>query len=329
VSQVQTNTIHKNSTIKTTDTIRIVEVGLRDGLQNESKFPDETVRKELLLQLIDAGSKSLEVGAFVSPKWVPAMACSEALFSSVLKDQNSHLIPNDVQLSILVPNEQGMDVAIKLGVKEIAIFAACSEGFSQKNTNCSIKESFQRLEVVAKMAYKHNINVRGYLSTCFGCPFDGSVDVSQVVENVKRMLDLGVYEVSLGDTIGIASAGDVERLLSKLLTFVEPRLLAGHFHDTRGQALVNILKSFEMGITTFDSSIGGLGGCPYAPGATGNVATEDVVYLFNSLNKTTGLDINKLLKINNWLSQKMGRTLSSRVSLADLPKNLNHGIILK
>jgi hydroxymethylglutaryl-CoA lyase len=172
------------------------------------------------------------------------------------------------------------------------------------------------------MALTHNIKVRGYLSTCFGCPFEGAVDQAVVVSNIKQMLDLGVYEVSLGDTIGIASAGEVESLLTKILSFVQPHLLAGHFHDTRGQALVNILKAFEMGLTTFDSSIGGLGGCPYAPGATGNVATEDVVYLFNSLDVDSGLNLEKLQKINGWLSQKMGRPLSSRVSLAGISRSV-------
>lgn len=306
--------------------VSIVEVGLRDGLQNEPQYPAVEVRKELLQQLIDAGSRALEIGAFVSPKWVPAMACSEELVLSTLKDQAEQRIPTDAQLSVLIPNEKGMEIAIKLGVKEIAIFAACSESFSQRNTNCSIEESFQRLKIVAQMAGVHQIKVRGYLSTCFGCPFEGAVDPSRVVENVQRMLDLGVYEVSIGDTIGVASAGNVETLFSQLLASVTPTLLAGHFHDTRGQALANILKSYEMGITTFDSSIGGLGGCPYAPGATGNVATEEVVYLFDSMNVSTGLNLEKLIQINQWLAKKMNRTLSSRVGIAKTSSAFNKRI---
>ncbi len=301
--------------------VRIVEVGLRDGLQNESHSPDVKVRRELLHQLVKAGAQSLEVGAFVSPKWVPAMACSEELVEAVLVDQKNKIISENVQLSVLVPNEKGMETALRLGVQEIAVFAACSESFSQKNINCSIEESFQRFDVVAKLATAHQIKIRGYLSTCFGCPFEGAVDRSLVIENVQRMLDLGVYEVSLGDTIGVASAGDVERLLHPLLALVPPARLAGHFHDTRGQALVNILKAYNMGITSFDASIGGLGGCPYAPGATGNVATEDVVYLFNSMGVNTGLNLERLVQTNQWLSQHMGRKLSSRVSLANLSKS--------
>jgi len=304
---------------KVAQAVRIVEVGLRDGLQNEAQFPDAATRRELLHHMVEAGTKSIEIGAFVSPRWVPAMACSEELVKSVLADQKNKIISDDIHLSVLIPNEKGMETAVKLGVNEVAIFAACSEGFSQKNTNCSIDESFKRLAVVARKALSQNIRVRGYLSTCFGCPFEGSVDMSKVAQNVKRMLDLGIYEVSLGDTIGIASAGNVETLLNKLFSFVQPHQLAGHFHDTRGQALVNILKAYEMGITTFDSSIGGLGGCPYAPGATGNVATEDVVFLFNSLNISTGLKLDKLIVINRWLSKKMGRSLSSRVGIAGIP----------
>lgn len=306
-----------------TSKVRLVEVGLRDGLQNEKQYPGVEVRKELILQLINAGSRTLEVGAFVSPKWVPAMACSESLVTSLLQDQEQNQFDSTksqsdavVQFSVLVPNEKGMDMALRLGVKEIAIFAACSESFSQRNTNCSIAESFDRLRVVAQMAHQHKIKVRGYLSTCFGCPFEGAVDRKIIVENVLRLRDLGAYEVSMGDTIGLASAGDVEVLFEQLLSHVSASFLAGHFHDTRGQALANILKSYEMGITTFDSSIGGLGGCPYAPGATGNVATEDVVYLFQSLGVETGLNLEELLKINEWLSQRMGRKLSSRVGLA-------------
>lgn len=316
----------KTTVIGTQKSVSIVEVGLRDGLQNEAQYPDVEVRKDLLAQLINAGVRSLEIGAFVSPKWVPAMACSEQLVESALKNQAQQRIPKEAQLSVLIPNEKGMETAIKLGVKEIAIFAACSESFSQRNTNCSIEESFQRLSVVSQMAQAHQIKVRGYLSTCFGCPFEGAVDSLRVVDNVKRMLDLGVYEVSIGDTIGVASAGNVEALFSQLLSSVKPSLLAGHFHDTRGQAVANILKSYEMGITTFDSSIGGLGGCPYAPGATGNVATEDVVYLFNSMNVSTGLNLEKLIQINQWLSQKIGRTLSSRVGIAKTSSNSSKGM---
>lgn len=296
--------------------VRIVEVGLRDGLQNESVEVSVETRYELLRQLIQAGLISIEVGAFVSPKWVPAMAVSEELFSLALAGQQQQKIPASISMSALVPNEKGMETVLRLGVKEVAIFAACSETFSQKNTNCSISESFARLQSVAKIARDNGIKIRGYLSTCFGCPFEGAVDKNRVTENVQRMLDLGAYEVSLGDTIGLASAGDVEKLLTTLLAKFKPAILAGHYHDTRGQAVANILKSFEMGLTVFDASIGGLGGCPYAPGATGNVATEDVVYLFESLGVDTGVNLSSLLEINQWLSQAMRKQLPSKVGLA-------------
>lgn len=307
--------------------IRIFEVGLRDGLQNEKiDFPIQQ-RQELLTQLIDAGLTHLEIGSFVSPKWVPAMACSEDFVSYSLSELSKGKFPATILFSALIPNEKGLDTALRLGVKEIAIFASCSETFSQKNTNCSIDESFLRLEKVSRMAIQHMIKVRGYLSTCFGCPFEGPVDINQVLTNVDRMKKMGVYEISLGDTIGLASAGDVDKLLSQLLKSHPSDFFAGHFHDTRGQALVNILKAYEFGLRVFDSSIGGLGGCPYAPGATGNVATEDVIYLFNSLGVSTGVDLNKLVNINHWLSQKMNKRLPSKVSLAnhfsnqDLSKN--------
>lgn len=306
---------------KDTKEVRIVEVGLRDGLQNENVVVGVDTRYELLRKLVDAGSNILEVGSFVSPKWVPAMEPSEALFFKALSDQKNQLIPSSVVMSALVPNEKGMESALRLGVKEIAVFAACSESFSQKNTNCSIDESFARLSKVARMATDNGVRIRGYLSTCFGCPFEGPVKLETVSTNVLRLLDLGAYEVSLGDTIGLATAGDVEKLLNHLLQHVSASVLAGHFHDTRGQAVANVLRAYQMGLRVFDSSIGGIGGCPYAPGATGNVATEDLVFLFNGMGVSTGLELPKLLQINQWLSQAMGKALPSRVGLASAPKS--------
>lgn len=302
------------------DKVQIVEVGLRDGLQNESVVVDVETRHQLLLKLVAAGFTSLEVGSFVSPKWVPAMAPSENLFQRAMADQQSGVIPKTVVMSALVPNEKGMEAVLRLGVKEIAIFAANSETFSKKNTNSTINESFIRLAEVTRLALDNGIKIRGYLSTCFGCPFEGPVKLETVGENVNRLLDLGAYEVSLGDTIGLAGAGDVEKLFEFLLRNISAKVLAGHFHDTRGQAVANVLKAYQMGIRVFDSSIGGLGGCPYAPGATGNVATEDIVYLFDSMGVSTGLDLGKLLMANAWLSQNMGKALPSRVGLADANK---------
>ena len=296
--------------------VRIVEVGLRDGLQNESTFVSVETRHLLLRKLVDAGLRNLEVGSFVSPRWVPAMEPSEELFARALKDQADGIIPSETAMSALVPNDKGLEAVLRLGVREIAVFAACSETFSQKNTNCSIDESFKRLSSVMQRAAQEGIRVRGYLSTCFGCPFEGPVRLEAVATNVERLLAMGAYEVSLGDTIGLASAGDVEKLLEHLLRRVPATLLAGHFHDTRGQAVGNVLRAYQMGLRVFDSSIGGLGGCPYAPGATGNVATEDLVFLFNSLSVSTGLDLQRLLDVNQWLSQQMNKPLPSRVGLA-------------
>lgn len=309
--------------------VRIVEVGLRDGLQNEKIEIPVDQRYQLLHLLLKAGLRSIEAGAFVSPKWVPAMAPSEELFLRAQRDLKKGLLPDGTNLSALVPNEKGMEAALRLGVQEIAIFAACSETFSQKNTNCSMDESFHRLKTVVQIAQKQGVKIRGYLSTCFGCPFEGPVSLSVVEQNVSRLLDLGAYEVSLGDTIGLASAGDVERLLNLLLRKNNPSQLAGHFHDTRGQGVANVLRAFQMGLRAFDTSIGGLGGCPYAPGATGNVATEDVVYLFKSLGVETDIDLEKLLDLHRWLSQTMNKELPSKVGIAARhSKNPHQGCFL-
>lgn len=296
--------------------VRIVEVGLRDGLQNEKTMVSLDNRQQILSKLIAAGLNSIEAGSFVSPKWVPAMADSEALFAWYNSEITKGHFSKSLALSALIPNEKGMEAALRLSVKEVAIFAACSETFSQKNTNCSIDESFDRLEKVTKIALKEGIRVRGYLSTCFGCPFEGAVDAEVVHSNVKRMKNLGVYEVSLGDTIGLAGAGDVEFLLNRLFLDIEPLFLAGHFHDTRGQGVANVLRAYQLGLRAFDASIGGLGGCPYAPGATGNVATEDLVFLFNSMKIRTGIQLESLLDLNEWLSGIMGRQLPSKVGRA-------------
>lgn len=290
--------------------VKIVEVGLRDGLQNESSMLTTLQRLELLEKLIAAGTKTFEVGAFVSPKWVPQMAVSKELTELVL---NKYPDQKKFHASVLVPNEIGMKGALETGIKEIAVFASCSETFSQKNINCSIEESFQRFEPIMKIAKKNKIKVRGYLSVCFGCPFEGDVPEKKVVELAKRLYKMGCYEISIGDTIGVATVNQVDSLFKKLKKVVPIAKLAGHFHDTRGQALANILEAYKVGVRVFDSSIGGLGGCPYAKGATGNVSTEDVVYMFNGMNVNTGLDIDKLCEINRWLEPQMNHALSSRV----------------
>lgn len=295
------------------DKINLVEMGLRDGLQNEKTLIDVATRIEMAVRLAKAGARQIELGAFVRSDWVPQMAGSKEVVTAVLNLQKTGQISKDVIFSALVPNEHGFHDALATGIKEIAIFAACSESFSKKNINCSIEESFARFLPVMALAKKHKIKVRGYLSVCFGCPFEGPVPEARVVKLAHRMFKMGAYEISIGDTIGVAHIGQVESLLQKLKTKVPLKNIAGHFHDTRGQALANIERSYQLGVRTFDSSLGGLGGCPYAPGATGNVATEDVVYMFQGMKVKTGLNLQSLVDMNPWVSKKVNHELPSRV----------------
>ncbi len=294
--------------------VRIVEVGLRDGLQNESSTFKASQRMQLIEKLVDAGVRNFEIGAYVSPKWVPQMAVTGELVSNFNKSRLSK--SKDLLPSVLVPNIHGLNLASQAGLQEVAVFISATETFSQKNINCSISESLIRTQDVLSSAKKQNIKVRGYLSVCFGCPFEGEVDEKIVVELVGKLLDMGCYEVSIGDTIGIAQPGQVISLFTKLKRKFGLAKIAGHFHDTRGQSLANILAAFQLGCRTFDASIGGLGGCPYAKGATGNVATEDVVYMFNGFGIQTGLQIEKLIAINHWLQPQINHDLASKVSRA-------------
>ncbi|MGZ3690571.1 MAG: hydroxymethylglutaryl-CoA lyase [Pseudobdellovibrio sp.] len=287
--------------------VKIVEVGLRDGLQNESSQLSVEQRYDLYEKLVLAGVKNIEIGAFVSPKWVPQMAATAELTSMILSEKSK------VAQTVLVPNAEGMLKAIDAGFKEVAIFAACSESFSKKNINCSIAESFERFVPVMQLAREHKIKVRGYLSTCFACPFEGKIAEAKVVAIAKKMHQLGVYEISIGDTIGVATPQDVTSLFKKLKKVIPVKKLAGHFHDTRGTALANILAAYEVGVRVFDSSIGGLGGCPYAPGATGNVSTEDVVFMFEGMKVKTGLNLDLLISVNQWLKSLIDHPLSSKV----------------
>ncbi|MBX3040228.1 MAG: hydroxymethylglutaryl-CoA lyase [Bdellovibrionaceae bacterium] len=302
--------------------VTLVEVGLRDGLQNEKTPVSPETRIEFARRLAAAGIKRMEAGAFVRADRIPQMAGSMQVVQGVLELQKNKRIPKDVEFSVLVPNEKGMLEAIASGAKEVALFAACSESFSLKNINCTIDESFERFAPVMKLAKKHKIRVRGYLSTCFGCPFEGEVPEARVVQIAKRMAALGVYEVSIGDTIGVADPGQVEKLFKKLLKHIPAKKLAGHFHDTRGQALANILTTWRLGVRVFDTSLGGLGGCPYAPGATGNVATEDVVYMFKGMGIHTGFDLDQLIALNPWVAEKVAHTLPSSVGKAGRLKPL-------
>ncbi len=302
------------------ESVEVVEVSLRDGLQNESWILPAAKRVALATELAATGLKRIEAGSFVNSRWVPQMADSDLVLTELRNKQKSGYIPNDVRFSALVPNQHGMDDALKCGAQEIAIFAAASETFSKKNTNCTIEEGFARFAPVVEQALKNNIFVRGYVSTCFACPYEGVIDAHKVVEVANKLYELGCYEISIGDTIGVANVGQIESLFKKLKKVIPAKKLAGHFHDTRGQALANILQAYKMGITTFDSSIGGLGGCPYAKGATGNVATEDVVYMFDGLKVKSGLNLKKLIEINHWLNPLMNHPLSSKVGRVGLLK---------
>lgn len=296
--------------------VTIVEVGPRDGLQNEAKSLPLDVRLEFIKRLSKSGLKRIEVGAFVSPQWVPQMAGTSELIAMIR--QNTELkIPKVFDaLSVLVPNMKGMEGALASGIKEVAVFGACSESFSKKNINCTIDESFVRFAEVINAARAKKIKVRGYLSTAFGCPYEGYVEEKRVVELVKRMLKLGVYEVSVGDTIGVATPKQVESMLKKLKRVVPVKKLAMHFHDTRGTALANVVKSVELGIRTFDSSAGGIGGCPYAKGASGNLATDDLVYLLRGLGYDTGVNLPALVETSNWVKTPIGHSLPSRLAQA-------------
>lgn len=296
--------------------IKIVEVGPRDGLQNEKKIFKLHMRSEFICRLVDAGLENIEIGAFVSPEKIPQMAGS----SEVVKSINSTYPDRKINFPVLVPNEKGMLDALAAGAREVAVFAACSESFSQANINCSIEESFQRFESVMKLAEKNKIKVRGYLSTCFYCPFEGKIKPQKVVALAKKLIKMGCYEVSIGDTIGAANPKEVNALIKMLKKTIPVKQLAMHFHDTRGTALANILESFNLGVTTFDSSLGGLGGCPYAPGAQGNVSTEDVVYMFEGMGLKTGIDLPRLIEVNHWMTKQMDKPLPSKVGKAGLPK---------
>lgn len=298
--------------------VQLVEVGLRDGLQNESIQLDHQTRVELALRLSAAGAKRIELGAFVRADWIPQMAGSKQVIEDCISLQKNKKFAKGTEFSALVPNERGMKDALEAKIPEVAIFASCTESFSRKNLNCSIEESFERFIPVMALAKKNKVKVRGYLSVVFGCPFEGKVSEKKVIELTMKMFKLGVYEVSLGDTIGVAVPSQVESLLGKLKKKVQIKKIAGHFHDTRGTSLVNILQAYKQGVRVFDTSLGGLGGCPYAPGSAGNVATEDVVYLFHGQNIQTGFDLPKLVTLNKWLSHKMGKNLPSKVGKAGL-----------
>jgi hydroxymethylglutaryl-CoA lyase len=291
------------------DVVRIVEVGPRDGLQNEKTPVSVADRIAFIEALVAAGLHTVEVGAFVSPKAIPQMVNSD----QVLRGVNHH---PDSEFHVLVPNEKGYEAARAAGAKVIAVFASASEGFSRANINCSVAESIERFKPVIIKAKADDIRVRGYISCVLGCPFDGEVKPQAVVDVAKTLWELGCYEVSLGDTIGVGTPVKARHLLRAVAGFVPMANLAMHFHDTDGQALANLYAGMEEGARVIDSAAGGLGGCPYAPGATGNVATEDVVYMLEGMGIATGVDMTKLVAAINEISRLIGRAPASGVAAA-------------
>jgi hydroxymethylglutaryl-CoA lyase len=296
--------------------IKIVEVGPRDGLQNESVHLSVADRVSFVKKLAASGLTQIETGAFVSPHWVPQMQKSDQVLKKLLRLKKERKISAKSDFSVLVPNALGMGHALAANADHIAIFGACSEAFSKKNINCSIAESFERFEQVVEIAKQHKVRVRGYLSTAFGCPYEGKVKPQTALKLIEKMLKLGVYEVSIGDTIGVATPTQVTHLLRLAYRNFDFSNWAMHFHDTRGTALPNVFASLNYDIRTFDSSVGGLGGCPYAKGASGNLATEDLVYMLEGMGLSTGVDLAALLKVSHWIEKKVGRPLPSRVAKA-------------
>lgn len=289
--------------------IVIQEVGPRDGLQNEVSTLSIPLKLKMIDGLVKSGLRRIEAGAFVSPKWVPQMQGSEEVIKKSLK-KHSH---SKVRVSALVPNVKGFDRAAQTNLKEIAVFGAATESFSQKNINCTIKESFKRFEEVIALAKQKKMWVRGYLSVAFGCPYEGKVSEKKVIRLSEKFLNLGVDEISIGDTIGVANPKQVKSLIKGLKKSVPLSRLAMHLHDTRGTALANVLQSLEEGVYIFDSSVGGLGGCPYAKGASGNLATEDLVYMLHGMGLKTGVKLEELIKVSRVMEKALKRRLQSKV----------------
>ncbi len=289
--------------------VKIVEVGPRDGLQNEKQAIATQAKIDLVNQLVYAGLSYIETGSFVNPKWVPQMADSGEVFSGIARKPG-------VTYAALIPNLQGFERALAVGANEVAIFAAASEAFSQKNINCSIGESLQRFEVVMQAARENHIPVRGYVSCVLGCPYSGEVEAAQVEKIARELLAMGCYEISLGDTIGVGTAGKTQSLIETCARSIPLPQLAVHMHDTYGQALANIFAALEMGVSVVDSSVAGLGGCPYAKGASGNVATEDLVYMLDGLGINHGVDLHKLIAAGNAISAAINKPNNSKVANA-------------
>ena len=295
------------------DSVSIVEVGPRDGLQNEKQGIQLADKIALINSLSETGLQRIEAGSFVSPKWVPQMADSDAVFAAIEQKSN-------VTYAALTPNMHGLEAAMKAGVREVAVFAAASESFSQKNINCSIKQSIERFEPVIKEGLANNVRVRGYISCVVGCPYEGDINAETVAQIAQTLIELGCYEISLGDTIGVGTPASITAMLELVSRATGTNKLALHCHDTYGQALSNIYASLQLGIQTIDSSVAGLGGCPYAPGASGNVASEDVIYMLDGLGINSGVDLDKLVSVGDAISKVLNRPNQSKVARALLSK---------
>ena len=289
--------------------VRIVDVGPRDGLQNEKMEVPTKVKLELIARLADAGLPAVEATAFVSPKWIPQMADHTEVLEGIRRKPG-------VSYPVLTPNLKGFEAARAAGAAEVAVFGAASESFSKRNINCSIAESLERFRPVAEAARAAGIKVRGYISCVLGCPYEGEIAPGQVAEVARALHAMGCYEISLGDTIGTGTPGKARAMIEACAREVPIDRLAGHYHDTYGQALANIYASLELGVATFDSSVAGLGGCPYAKGASGNVATEDVVYMLNGLGIDTGVDLAKLVAAGQWICGVIGKEPQSKAARA-------------
>lgn len=291
------------------ETVSLVEVGPRDGLQNEKSEVSTQTKVDLVEMLADAGHRHIETGSFVSPKWVPQMADSDAVFAQIKRREG-------VTYSALTPNIKGFENALAARADEVAIFGAASESFSQKNINCSVDESLDRFAPVVSQARANGLRVRGYVSCVLGCPYEGEIAPAAVASVAKKMLDMGCYEISLGDTIGTGTPVKTQRMLEVVADAVGIDKLAAHFHDTYGQALANLYVALSCGVSTIDSAVAGLGGCPYAKGASGNVATEDVLYMLDGMGIHTGVNMQKLLRASVFIMQAVGRPPSSKVANA-------------
>jgi hydroxymethylglutaryl-CoA lyase len=294
--------------------VQIIEVGPRDGLQNEKNTLSADLRVELIERLAKAGLKKIEAGSFVSPKWVPQMADTDKVLDKLNKSPIKEL--TGAKYAVLTPNLKGLEGAIQHRADEVAIFGAASESFTQKNINCSIDESLERFEQIMAQAQQLNLPVRGYVSTIIGCPYEGEIAPEKVALVAKKLYEMGCYEISLGDTIGVGTPVKFKRMLEAVMKEVPIDKLAVHCHNTYGQALVNIYASLEYGINKIDAAVAGLGGCPYAKGASGNIATEDVLYMLNGMNIKTGVDLNEVINIGDWICAELDRENQSKVSLA-------------